>query len=67
MRQNKLWKNDKVQFARLLCELVANWHDDKESKTTIRAVADAMDLSVDDINELFDRADAVWEKAKAKV
>lgn len=65
MSRNKLWKNDKVQFARLICELVANC-EDKESKT-IRAVADAMDLRVDDIDELLDRAGVVWEKAKAKI
>lgn len=64
---NALWRNDKVQFARLLCELVANWHDDKEAKITIRAVANAMDLNDDDINDLFDRANDVWEKAKSKV
>jgi len=64
--KNKLWKNDKVQFARLLCELSANWDDDTSCKQTIRAVAEAMDLSVDEVNELFDRADVVWEAAKAK-
>jgi len=59
-----LWDNNEIQFARLLCELVANWEDDTCAKHTIRAVARSMDLTPDQVNELFDRADAVWEKSK---
>ena len=58
-----IWENNEIQFARLLCELVANW-DDTSAKQTIKAVADSMDLTVDQVNELFDRANDVWEKAK---
>lgn len=61
-----LWADDKIQFARLLCELVANWDDDTSAKRTIKAVAESMDLEVDQVNELFDRAEVVWEASKAK-
>lgn len=64
--KRNLWEDDKIQFARLLCELVANWDDDGSAKRTIRAVASSMDLEVSQVNELFDRADAVWEQSKAK-
>jgi hypothetical protein len=61
-----LWDNNEIQFARLLCELVANWEDDTCAKQTIRAVASSMDLTYDQVNELFDRAEVVWEASKAK-
>lgn len=59
--QSPLWLNNEVQFARLLCELVANCDDLK-----IRDVCESMDLSQDELNELFDRANDVWENAKLK-
>ncbi len=65
-KKKDLWADDKIQFARLLCELVANWDDDTSAKRTIRAVAESMDLTVDDVNLLFDRAETVWEASKAK-
>jgi len=61
------WEDNEVQFARLLCELVANWDNDTSAKQTIRAVADSMDLTVDEVNALFDRADSVWEESKRRV
>jgi hypothetical protein len=57
-----LWHNNEIQFARLLCELVANCDDLK-----VQEVADSMDLDVIDVNELFDRANDVWERSKAAV
>ena len=59
---NRNWNNDKVQFARLLCELAANCDNLELGK-----VAASMDLEAGEIVELFDRASAVWEDAKAKV
>jgi len=53
------WEDDTVQFARLLCELVANVEDLK-----LEEVAKSMDLSLDEAKELFDRAHTAWEKAK---
>lgn len=61
--ENPKWLDDKLQFARLLCEISANW-DETDAKRTIRAIANSMDLTVDEVNELFDRADKVWEAAK---
>ena len=62
-----LWDDDRVQFARLLCELVANWFDDMSAGDVIKSTAESMDLSVGEVNELFDRAEKVWEEAKKKV
>lgn len=56
-----LWDNNEIQFARLLCELVAACDDLK-----LRDVCESMDLSQDELNELFDRAETVWEACKAK-
>jgi len=56
------WHNNELQFARLLCELVANVDD-----LHVDEVAASMDLTREEINELFDRADSVWEKAKREV
>ena len=52
------WNNDKVQFARLLCEIAATQELDVDE------LMESMDLSEEGIQELFDRADAVWEHAK---
>jgi hypothetical protein len=51
------WENNEIQFARLLCELVA-------SDYNVTDAAKSMDLEVKDINELLDRAHTVWERAK---
>jgi len=51
------WGNNEVQFARLLCELIA-------SDYNVTDAAKSMDLEVKDINELLDRAHTVWERAK---
>jgi len=50
------WENNEVQFARLLCELMAN--------DNIPDTAKSMDLEMKDIHELLDRAHTVWERAK---
>ena len=57
--QNPLWLDDKLQFARLLCELAATQPDMNLIET-----ADSMDLSMDEVSTLFDRAHKVWEEAK---
>ena len=56
---NALWNDDKVQFARLLCELVANNED-----LSLEEVAGEMDLGVEDVAEIIQRAVDVWEAAK---
>ncbi len=56
---NEKWNDDSIQFARLLAEINATQND-----LDLRALAESMDLSIDEINELFDRADIAWEKVK---
>jgi hypothetical protein len=54
--------NNEVQFARLLCEIVAT----QETLDTA-ALKESMDLSSEsDLQELFDRAHDVWEKSKSE-
>lgn len=54
------WESD-VQFARLLAEINAT-----QDNLDLRALALSMDLGTDQIHELFDRADQVWEEHKAR-
>lgn len=53
------WERDDVQFSRLLAEISAT-----QDSLDIPALAESMDLSVEEVNELFDRADAAWERQK---
>lgn len=66
LAKKSLWDNNEIQFARLLCEVVANWGDEIDTKHIIKDVARSMDLTVDEVNTLFDRAETVWEASKAK-
>lgn len=56
------WDDNEVQFARLLCELVANVDD-----LHFEEVCESMDLSKKELISLYDRAHIVWERAKAEV
>ena len=56
---NVLWENNAIQFPRLLCEIMATQQLD------CSALAESMDLEVDAIKELFERANEAWESAKA--
>lgn len=56
---NKNWNDNAIQFPRLLAEISATQELDME------ALADSMDLSVAEVKELFDRADAAWEVIKS--
>ena len=56
------WNNNELQFARLLCEIVAaeellNWPE----------IRDSMDLTDAELQELFDRAHSVFEAAKTQL
>lgn len=61
-----LWDSNVIQFARLLCEIVAVW-DEGDCKHVIRQVAESMDLTFDEVNILFDRAEKEWEDAKKRL
>ena len=54
-----MWNNDLIQFARLLCEIVAT-QDNFDSEP----IVESMDIGPAELNELFDRAHEVWENAK---
>ena len=54
------WDNNTIQFPRLLAEIMAT-----QDALNIPALAESMDLTVDEVGELFDRADAAWQRIKA--
>ena len=54
-----MWENNEIQFARLLCELMASNKDLHLADT-----AKSMDLQLEDVSELFNRAHKVFEEAK---
>ena len=58
------WTNNELQFARLLCELeLANAFNQE----TIDTLCVEMDLEENDIIELLERAQIVWDEAKNDV
>lgn len=54
------WDNNYLQFVRLISEIGGV----QLTKKQVKSLAVSMDLSVDDVNELFDRAHIEWERAK---
>jgi hypothetical protein len=58
-----LWKNNNIQFPRLLAEIAGIV---SISKKDMKALCESMDLTKEEINELFDRAVDTFEKIKAK-
>jgi hypothetical protein len=60
---NPLWMDDRVQFARLLCEM--RWDFDHRDEAAAH-LCHRMGLSGAEVTALFDRAEAVWEGAKTE-
>ena len=58
---NPLWARDDIQFPRLLCEIVANCE-----LPELPQVAESMDLTMVELDELFDRAHIAWETVKGR-
>jgi hypothetical protein len=58
------WENNEVQFARLLHEL---FDANAVTHHGLRLAADAMDLHVEDVYALLERATEVWDAARASV
>lgn len=58
-----LWEDDSIQFPRLLSEIIAVGL----SETQWDDLLLSMDLTSDELSELFDRAQAAWENAKERV
>lgn len=60
MRNDK-WLNNEIQFPRLIAELEATGAFTNE---VISNLAESMDLRIDDVCNLIDRAQTEWEKIK---
>jgi len=53
-----LWNNNSIQFPRLIAEIAATQELDLES------LSESMDLTIDEVKELFERADVEFEAIK---
>lgn len=58
---NENWDNDLIQFARLLCEIMAT-----QNNIDFAALAESMDLEESEIKEIFDRANNAWDEATGR-
>jgi len=58
-----LWSDDSVQFPRLLVEINACGLSDLQYVD----IAQSMSLTTDRVDELFDRAEKVWDKHLRKM
>lgn len=57
--ENPLWLDSKIQFPRLISEIVAT------CELNAGELCESMDISVDELNDLLDRANRLWEIEKA--
>lgn len=55
------WADDTRQFTRLISEINAT------QEINLNALSDAMDLEVEDIVALFDRAEERWNRTKKEI
>jgi hypothetical protein len=55
------WDDDELQFARMLCEIVAT-----HEHLNVDALVISTGLKASDINEVFERAHERWERAKCE-
>ena len=60
---NPKWLDNSIQFPRLLAEIIGVGLSDEQWESLL----ETMDLGSDELNELFDRAQSEWEKAKSNV
>ena len=58
------WLDNSIQFPRLIAEIAATC---EISQKSIDDLCESMDLNIDEVNELFDRAHNEWEEIKTKV
>ena len=59
-----LWNNDKVQFARLICELEAAG---AFTENLVEMICNETDLSSREIYEIVDRAQKSFEEVKSNL
>jgi hypothetical protein len=58
------WRDDLVQFARLIAEIEANGVI--SDNADLRGLLDSMDTSTKDLLELIDRAQKYWDRIKER-
>ncbi len=58
------WRDDAIQFPRLIAEIAANVEGTPDEWA---ALCESMDISPQQLNELFERANTAWERAKDAV
>ena len=61
---NDKWNNNLVQFARLLCEIE---QAGGLTRSVMETLQTEMDLQKNDICEILDRAQDVWDNAKREI
>lgn len=57
------WKDDSIQFPRLLAEIWAGGLMNRQ----IEKIAASMDLTEEEVAELFERAEGTWDGIKEKL
>jgi hypothetical protein len=57
-----IWRDDSIQFPRLLAEIMAVGLTDEQCNN----LETSMDIDQDQLLELFDRAQTEWEEIKKK-
>ena len=58
---NKIWEDNNIQFPRLLAEIASTVEITEPQFAELCA---SMDLSRDEVNELFERAEVEWQRIK---
>jgi hypothetical protein len=61
---NQNWRNNRIQFPRLLAEIMGTVEFTTKQR---QALCETMDLDWSDICELFDRADEEWQQIKDRI
>ncbi len=60
-KPDERWKDNAIQFPRLITEILAT-----QNRLDMMAIAESMDLEISQINELFLRAQGIWDEIKQK-
>ena len=51
------WEDDHIQFPRLIAEIIAT-----QEKLDVAALCEAMDISIEELDSLFERAQVAWAR-----
>ena len=57
-----MWSNNLIQFARLLCEIMAT-----QENFDFDVLCEEMGITQGELSELLDRANETWENFKANI